>query len=169
MIHEPHPAPSLTPRMRTTSPFRPVAAVQGAYFLLTGLWPLFGIDSFQAVTGPKFDLWLVYTVGVVVAAIGLALLVAAATGRITPEVGVLALGSAAGLAGIDLVFVSRGVISWVYLLDAAAEAALIGWWATTYFGTRARPRAAGGTYPHIQALLNRGQSVSSDGPAPAAR
>src|SRR5437879_6174180 len=32
---------------------------QGLYFLLTGLWQLLSISSFQAVTGPKHDLWLV--------------------------------------------------------------------------------------------------------------
>lgn len=37
--------------------------------------------------------------------------------------------SAAGLALIDLVFVGRGRISPVYLLDAAAEAVLVVAWA----------------------------------------
>src|SRR4051812_31311391 len=94
-------APSLQP----VNLFRRVAAVQGSYFVLTGLWPLFHIDSFQAITGAKMDLWLVYTVGCMVAAIGTTLLVAAISGRITPEIGVLAIGSAVGLAGIDVVFV----------------------------------------------------------------
>lgn len=50
--------------------FRPIAGVQGIYFLLTGLWPLVSIESFQWVTGPKTDLWLVYCVGCLVAVIG---------------------------------------------------------------------------------------------------
>ena len=29
--------------------------VQGAYFLVTGVWPLVSIRSFQAVTGKKTD------------------------------------------------------------------------------------------------------------------
>jgi hypothetical protein len=150
-----------TPR-RAASPFRTVAAVQGLYFLLTGLWPLFGIDSFQAVTGRKTDLWLVYTVGMLVSVIGLTLLVAAGSRRITPEIAILAIGSAAGLAAIDVIFVFRGVISWIYLLDAAAEVALLGWWVLTHTGTPARRRAP--EYPHVQALLARGQSVAPNGP-----
>ena len=30
-----------------------VALVQGVYFLMTGLWPLVSIDTFQRVTAPK--------------------------------------------------------------------------------------------------------------------
>ena len=59
--------PTPTPVPRRTNLLRRVAAVQGAYFVLTGIWPLFGINSFQAVTGAKTDLWLVYTVGCLVA------------------------------------------------------------------------------------------------------
>jgi len=143
---------------RAATPYRRVAAVQGAYFLLTGLWPLLSIDSFQAVTGRKMDLWLVYTVGSMVGVIGLTLLVAAFSRRITPEIGVLAIGSALGLAAIDVIFVARGVLSWVYLADAVAELALVGWWMVTHVGLPDRPAAP--EYPHVQALLNRGQSVS---------
>ena len=75
---------------------------------MTGIWPLFGINSFQAVTGAKTDVWLVYTVGCLVAAIGAALLMAAISGRTTPEVIVVAVGSAVALAGIDVVFVLPG-------------------------------------------------------------
>src|SRR5215213_3149214 len=132
MVHD-EPTTAI-PTARPANPFRRVAAAQGLYFLLTGIWPLFGINSFQAVTGAKTDLWLVYTVGCLVAVIGLSLLVAAARRRITPEVSILAVGSALALAGIDLVFVLRGVISWVYLLDAAAEVALIAWWVAAHVG-----------------------------------
>ena len=37
--------------------------IQGVYFALTGIWPLLDLSSFQWVTGPKQDLWLVQTVG----------------------------------------------------------------------------------------------------------
>ena len=106
-----------------------VAMVQGGYFLVTGIWPLVSIGTFQMVTGPKRDLWLVKTAGVLIAAIGAALLLAGARGELTPATALLAVGSAAGLAVIDVVYVSKGVIAPVYLLDAVAEAALIIWWA----------------------------------------
>lgn len=86
-----------------------LARVQGWFYLLTGLWAIVDLDSFQRVTGPKTDLWLVKTVGVLVAVIGATL---------------LAVGSALDLAGIHLVYTLGGRISPVYLLDAAAEIGL---------------------------------------------
>ena len=111
-----------------------VAAVQGVFYLLTGVWPLVHMESFEAVTGPKTDDWLVYTVGVLVAVVGLVLLSAARSGRVAPEVALLAVGCAIGLAGIDVVFVSRGVIDPIYLADAAVEAVLVLWWAVSRRG-----------------------------------
>ena len=41
-----------------------VALIQGLYFLVSGVWPIIHIASFLKITGPKTDLWLVKTVGV---------------------------------------------------------------------------------------------------------
>ena len=101
---------------------------QGLYYLTTGVWPLVSMRSFEAVTGPKVDRWLVKTVGVLVSAIGLALLVAGRRGRVAAESAVLAAGSAAGLAAIDTRYAARGRISKIYLLDAVAEVALVLAW-----------------------------------------
>jgi hypothetical protein len=150
--------------VRVANSLRPVAAVQGAYYFLTGVWPLLDLDSFQAVTGPKADLWLVYSVGSLVAVIGATLVWAAASGRIASEIAALAIGSALVLGMIDVIFVARGVISWVYLIDAAGQAAVIGWWMLAYFGTPRLRQAATPQYPHVHALLNRGVTVSSNGP-----
>jgi energy-converting hydrogenase Eha subunit E len=105
-----------------------VAVTQGAFYLATGVWPLIDIDSFQAVTGPKVDLWLVRTVGVLVSVIGVVLITAARRRRIGLEVALLAVGSALGLATIDAVYALSGVISPVYLADAAVELALVAAW-----------------------------------------
>jgi hypothetical protein len=121
------PAPEARPRAGRA--LVAVAAVQGVYFLVTGVWPLVHIESFLAVTGPKTDLWLVYTVGALVAVVGAVLLAAARSGRVTPEVALLAVGSALALTAIDVIFVARGVIDPIYLADAAAEVVLVGWWA----------------------------------------
>jgi hypothetical protein len=116
--------------------FAALGWVQGGYYLLAGLWPLVSIRTFQAVTGPKTDNWtgragdhwLVNAVAVLVVAVGAALLVAAARGRPSPEVVVLAVAAILGLTGIDVVYVARRVIPPIYLLDAVAEAALlVGW------------------------------------------
>jgi hypothetical protein len=36
---------------------------QAGYYCLTGVWPLLHMASFEAVTGPKVDDWLVKMVG----------------------------------------------------------------------------------------------------------
>jgi hypothetical protein len=105
-----------------------IARGQGWFYLLTGLWAIVDIDSFQRVTGPKVDLWLVKTVGVLVIVIGASLLAAARERRYGAPVLVLAVGSALGLAGIDLVYALGGRISPIYLLDAAAEILLAVLW-----------------------------------------
>jgi hypothetical protein len=107
---------------------RGVAAIHGLYYTATGVWPLVSFTTFEAVTGPKHDDWLVYTVGVLVIAIGLALLNGAREGRIGSSLVILAIASAAGLAVVECVYVLRGVIWPIYMLDAIGEAGLIGLW-----------------------------------------
>jgi hypothetical protein len=113
------------------SPAERLAVGQGAYYLATGVWPLLHMRSFLAVTGPKTDLWLVKTVGALVGVIGVALLEAGRRGRVSRETALLAGGSAATLAAVDVVYVSRGRIPPVYLLDALPEMALAAAWAGT--------------------------------------
>jgi hypothetical protein len=117
-----------------------VSLVQGIYFFLTGIWPILSIGTFQMVTGPKNDLWLVKTVGVLIAAIGLSLLIASWRREDSYAIAALGLGSAAALAGIDVVYVWLDVISPIYLADAAAEALLILWWSAALVRMRAALR-----------------------------
>lgn len=107
---------------------RKLALVQGIFYLATGIWPLIDIASFQMVTGPKTDLWLVRTVGVLVSVVGVVLLLGFRNRRVSDELLVLAVGCALGLAGIDLIYALSGRISAVYLGDAAVELALAGLW-----------------------------------------
>jgi hypothetical protein len=120
----------------TPGPARAVAACQGVFYLATGVWPLVHIDSFLAVTGSKTDLWLVWTVGLLIAVVGGVVLTAAARGRVTAEVAALAVGTALALTAIDVVFVARGVIPPIYLADAAAEVALVAGWGAGWFARR---------------------------------
>ena len=103
---------------------RLVLAIQGLFYVATGIWSLVSIGSFQRVTGPKVDTWLVKTVGALVTVIGGVLALAAARRRTSAEVTTLAVGSALALATIDTVYASTGRISRVYLLDSVAETAL---------------------------------------------
>jgi hypothetical protein len=105
-----------------------LAFLQGAYFLVSGAWALVHIESFQKVTGPKTDLWLVRTVGLLLVAIGGGLILAAATRQLAPGIVLIAMGSAAALLLIEIVYVLKRVISRIYLVDALIEAGfLVGW------------------------------------------
>jgi hypothetical protein len=102
---------------------------QALLYGTTGVWPLVSMRSFEAVTGPKEEDWLVETFGAVLAVVGATFALAAARGRVTRELRTLGIGCAAALAAADVLFVAQRRISPVYLLDAAAEAALIAAWA----------------------------------------
>jgi hypothetical protein len=104
------------------------AALQGGYFLATGLWPLVHMRSFEAVTGPKYERWLVKTFGSMIAVIGGVLLDGARRRSIDRSLAMVAIGSAAALAGVDVVYTAKRRISPVYLVDAAVELALLGVW-----------------------------------------
>lgn len=105
-----------------------VALIQGIYFFVTGLWPIFSMRTFLLITGPKTDLWLVKTVGLILAVIGAVLIYAQRTAGINSAIILLAIGSAAVLTIIEVIYVAKRVISPVYLADAIAELILIGWW-----------------------------------------
>jgi hypothetical protein len=105
-----------------------IAIAQSAYFLMTGVWPVVHIRSFLRVTGPKHDLWLVKTVGVIVAVIGGAIGLGGWRKALSPAIILLAIGSAGGLMFVDVIYVAKRVISRIYLLDAAIEVVLIVGW-----------------------------------------
>jgi hypothetical protein len=115
----------LAPFTRALLPKRAVAMAQSAYYTPTGLWPILHLRSFEWLTGPKTDGWLVKTVGGLLSVTGGALGLAALSDRVTPELEMVGAGSALTLAAIDVVYVARGRISPIYLLDAAANAGLL--------------------------------------------
>jgi hypothetical protein len=98
------------------------------FYVATGLWPIAHLASFEAVTGPKVDRWLVRTIGGLIAVVGASLIAGAFERRTSRAIGLLGIGSAAALGVADLVYVARGRISKVYLGDASAEAALVAAW-----------------------------------------
>lgn len=108
-----------------------LALAQGVFFFVTGVWPLLHLGSFLAVTGPKTDLWLVQTVGALLAVFGAVLVRVARRGHLTPEWRLLAAGFAATLAIVDAVFVFKGVIPPIYLADAAVELLIVAAWIAT--------------------------------------
>ncbi len=105
-----------------------LAIAQGAFYFLTGTWPLLHLASFEAITGPKTDDWLVQTVGALLATFGAVLALAGLRSRITSEWRLLAASFAFVLAVVDITFVLRDVISPIYLADAAVELPLVMAW-----------------------------------------
>jgi hypothetical protein len=126
----------------------PLLWLQGSYYLLTGVWPIVSMQSFQAVTGPKTDHlitgresdhWLVLTVAGLIVSIAIGILAAAWRRKPSLEIAVIAIATAVWLLGIDVVFVLRGAILPVYLIDAVAEVLLLGAWGIlAAFGSRRR-------------------------------
>ncbi|MBW3570526.1 MAG: hypothetical protein KY467_05425 [Gemmatimonadetes bacterium] len=106
-----------------------LAVGQGAFYLATGVWPLLHMRSFEAVSGEKTDDWLVETVGALLTVGGAVMMLAGLRRRVTPEIALLAAGSAAALTAIDVIYTARRVIPPVYLLDAVVETGLIAAWA----------------------------------------
>jgi hypothetical protein len=98
-----------------------VAIAQGSLYLATGLWPVFHLASFMAVTGPKTDYWLVQSFGVLVAAVGVVFLVRGIKRRVDPATLQFGLATSLALAAIDFWFVMAGAISPIYLADGAVE------------------------------------------------
>ena len=109
-------------------PERRAALIQGVVYVVSGVWPLVHLRSFEMITGPKVDKWLVRTVGVLITVVGAVLLSAHRNNRVTPEIRTLAVGSALGVTAIDVFYVLRRRISPVYLLDALLELFLVWLW-----------------------------------------
>jgi hypothetical protein len=113
-----------------------VPLAQAVYYVISGIWPVVSMSSFEMVTGPKRDRWLVRTVGLLATVIGLALgrqgstSEASGRGRLPAEV-ILGAGSALAFATIDAVYVAKRRISRVYLADAAIELAFLRSWLLT--------------------------------------
>jgi hypothetical protein len=126
----------------TKSSFLAVALcwAQGLYFLLTGVWPLVSVETFQSVTGRKSDHliadppteadhWMLNTISALIIVISVVILTAAWRRRVSFDVSFLGIMSAAALTIIDVVYVARGTILPIYLADAAVEVVIITVWA----------------------------------------
>ncbi len=107
--------------------------MQGGYTLLTALWGIIDIDSFMAVTGPKTDVWLVKTVSVVLVAVAVCLISHLYVESHPLPAILLGLSCSLGLGFIDVYYHVKGTISWVYILDAVAEALFVIIWIYVFF------------------------------------
>jgi hypothetical protein len=125
-----------------------LARAHGAFNVVTGSWPLLHMRSFERVSGPKAEHWLVQTVGGLLVANGLAQLRAGSSPEGLAHARRVGLGTALTLSAIDLVHAPRGRISKVYLLDAVIE---IGWAAAWMMTRRGTGAGRSGCEPRVSA------------------
>jgi hypothetical protein len=104
-----------------------VLRAQGAYYVVSGLWAVVDRRGFETVTGRKVDYWLVRTVGLLAATIGLGLLAGTRRGHPSTETTLLGIAAGVSFTAVDLVYVARRRISPIYLGDAAVHGILAGW------------------------------------------
>ena len=117
-------------RHPNTAPF-----TQGVFYVITGLWPIVHLKSFEKVTGNKREAWLSKSMGALVTAVGAALIVGSLEKVPSRTLKVLGMGSAIALGLADLVFAKKSRAPRVYLGDAVAEGAALATWII------AKPRA----------------------------
>jgi len=103
---------------------RTLARAHGAFNLASGLWPLLHLPSFEAVMGPKEDDWLVKAMAGLLVGAGLTQLLTPDSEDGVTQSGRIGVGVAATLAAVDYVYVPRGRISPVYLVDSLFH---VGW------------------------------------------
>jgi hypothetical protein len=109
--------------------------------MASGLWPILHLRSFEWVFGPKVDRWLVYTVAGLLTSVGYAQW-RAGSDQDWPHARRMGVATSSTLLLIDLINVPRGRIRATYLIDAAAEVALLGAWIVTTEPDHKGPGAA---------------------------
>jgi hypothetical protein len=97
----------------------PPVLVQAAYLIATGIWPLVHYRSFEAVTGPKTDSWIVQTVCAAAIVLGIATAISDRERSL-----ILSIGSTLAFGATEVAPALRGRIRKVYLLDAGFQSAL---------------------------------------------
>lgn len=106
-----------------------VARTQGSYNIVTGVWPLVSMRSFEALLGPKIDHWLVKTVSGLLLSTG-AVQVGADRAAV-PTVRRLSVLTSVTLLAVDCTYAARGRIAKTYLIDALVQTGLIVAWLKT--------------------------------------
>ena len=104
---------------------RAALRAQAVYYVLTGACPLVNRKTFERLTGPKHDWWLVQMVGLLAVTNGIAIACGTFAERPSPETLALSRLSALSFAGIDAVYALKGRISPIYLADAALELGIL--------------------------------------------
>jgi uncharacterized membrane protein len=110
-------------------------ALQGVYYIVTGLWPFAHTDSFVKVIGPKPDRFQLFVTSALIVAIGAVLL----SDSRRPGAGTIRLSVAAAAALLAMEGAYARSLRRVFALDAAVELGLI---AGLLCSSRTRPHPA---------------------------
>lgn len=110
-----------------------VFAFQGSYYLLTGLWPVVHLESFETVTGPKDSIFLLHMVSALIIVVAITLLLSLKNEK-TRSILFLAVGAPLSFMSIEIFY--RAQIQWVYFLDFAVEAIILAALAYGYIASR---------------------------------
>ena len=105
---------------------RKLAALHAAYYVVTGAWAVVDRRSFERITGPKHDYWLVRLVGGLAVAVGASLGSAVVSGRRRQDDTTLALATSIAFVVADG-YAARSV-SRVYLGDVLLHAIFLPAW-----------------------------------------
>jgi hypothetical protein len=97
--------------------------VQGAYYLVTGLWPIVHLRSFAAVAGPKPDPFQTRVTGALFAAAGAALVVGSRTEHDRNPVALLS--SATACAALSVTLAHARSLRWTLRLETIPEFAFM--------------------------------------------
>jgi hypothetical protein len=95
--------------------------IHASYFIAIGLWPVMNINSFMFFTGPKTDIWMAKSLGLLMSIIGLMLILAIVRNKLIMELIMLIIFSGLALGAVEFYYGWNDMISEIYLLDAAAE------------------------------------------------
>lgn len=98
--------------------------VQAGYYLVAGMWPVAHVRSFEAITGPKPDRFVVESAGMLFAASGVALAAAGLTGR---NRSAHVLSAAVPTVSAIMAYRHRTVVRPTYHADAVAQLLLAVW------------------------------------------
>ncbi len=108
--------------IKQLSLFEWVLGIQGTYYLITGLWPFLHLRSFETVTGPKDDIFLLHMTSALIIVIAGALLLSLRQEK-TPPVLFLAVFSPVAFMFIEILY--RSQINWTYFIDFAIQAVIL--------------------------------------------
>ena len=114
--------------MRTQFQTRLLLIVHGLYLLIGGGWPLVHWKSFEAVTGPKLDEFLVHTVALLLILVGNILLGQRRT-AVERSAVQLAMGTSLILGTVAIVSAAGGWVWKVYFIDGTIHLLFVLAWA----------------------------------------